>query len=150
MTRSITRADIVAEARKLLGVPFVHQGLDPALGIDCRGVLLSIARACDLSLTQVYRTNYSTKPDSKEFRAALQSELNEIAVADLQDGDVAFIHWPREKGPTHTAVCATGPYEPMLIHALSKDGVNGKVIEETRRRWQRYIVAAFRFPGVVD
>lgn len=147
---SIKRADIVREARALLGVPFAHQGLNPAIGIDCRGLLLCLARSFNIRLTQIYRTNYSTQPDSAEFRAALEAELGSIPIADLRDGDVAFIHWPREKGPTHTAVCATGPYEPMLIHALGDSRGNGKVIEDCKRRWERYITAAYRFPGVID
>ena len=145
----ITREAIVREARALKGVRFLHQGADPATGIDCRGLLLCVARALGHTLSQAYRSNYARRPDAAEFRAALSGELEEIPFDELREGDVVFIRWPREREATHAGIVCQGPHERMLIHARSNsNGFSGSVVEEPYKRWEKYVTAVFRFKGV--
>ena len=146
MSESVNRARIVEEARRLIGVRFRHQGFDPRTGIDCRGLLLCIARAIGQELTRPYRTNYPRKPDPAEFRSALEAELLEISEEEAGEGDVLLLHAPREEGATHVGVVAEGPYERMLIHATE---AKAGVVEEPLRRWRGRIRGAFRYRGLV-
>ena len=130
-----------------MGAPFRHQGTDPATGVDCRGLLLCVARSLDYSPAQAYRNNYARQPDSDELRAALETELEEIPIVEARDGDVLFIRLPREAKPTHVGIIAEGPYERMIIHAKGSDG-HGKVTEDPLKGWMKYVAAAYRFRGL--
>lgn len=145
----IIREDIVREARALIGVPFRHQGFDPATGIDCRGHLLCLAQSLGHTLLANYRNNYQRQPDSDEFRAPLTNELDPIELMDVRDGDVLFIRLPREEKPTHVGVIATGQYERMIIHAKATR-LGGEICEEPLRRWEAYVEGAFRFRQLVE
>jgi cell wall-associated NlpC family hydrolase len=160
---SIKREQIVIAARSFLGVKFLHQGIDPETGLDCRGLLLAVAQKLGHETRQVHRMNYKRKPDPVEFREALEGELERfwIRPADLPPtahcplptfsaGHVLHIFFPRQTPDqaTHAGIVAQGPYEPMLIHAFGTD-LGGSVIEEPLRRWEKYLAGAFRFPGVV-
>jgi cell wall-associated NlpC family hydrolase len=146
-TIEVTREDIIREALALVGVPFRHQGDDPEFGLDCRGVLLAIARRLNQTLTREYRKDYSTKPDPVEFRAALVNEFDEIAPDLVAHGDVVLIHVPREPGATHVGVVVPGLKETMLVHASEREGA---VVKEPLRRWQRHVRAGFLFRGLTS
>jgi len=144
----ITRDAIVAAARSFLGVPFRHQGVDPETGLDCRGLLIAVARKLGHEPRHEHRMNYKRHPDPAEFRAALESELEEIAVSDADDGDVVLVRALKQKPEeaTHAGILASGRYERMIIHATDSDR---QVLEEPYRPGHvRLAVAAFRFPGV--
>ena len=155
---NINGAAIVAAARSFVGIPFRHQGRDPETGLDCRGLLFAICAKLGHQPRHQHRDDYARDPDPKEFRAGLESELDLIwegPTSDLRPptsvfpGDVFLIRFPRAtpEEATHCGVLADGLYEPMLIHSFC-NGYAGAVIEEPLRRWQEYLVAAFRFPGV--
>ncbi|HET9423561.1 MAG TPA: transglycosylase SLT domain-containing protein [Nocardioides sp.] len=48
-----TGADVVAEARKYLGVPYVWGGTDPAKGLDCSGLVQLVYRNLGIELPRV-------------------------------------------------------------------------------------------------
>lgn len=143
----VTREDIIREANLLVGKPFRHQGDDPEFGVDCRGVLLVIARRLNQRLSREYRKDYSTRPDPVEFRQALDNEFDEIGIEELEPGDVALIQMPRQKGPTHVGVIVPGLNEVMLVHATEHEGA---VVKEPYRRLQRRTRAGFKFRGLAN
>lgn len=147
---NITRADIVREARALLGVPFRHQHSDPATGgVDCRGVLEWVAhRLTGRPLPAVH--SYHRQPSGREFYEKLRDEMDEILLAGAREGDVVMIKFPRDTEARHAGILAEGPYELMLIHAFEREAP-GCVREEPFRGWpSRCAVKAFRFRGVTD
>lgn len=142
----ITRDDIVAVARTLIGVPFRHQGSYPATGLDCRGVIEYVAFA--LWGRPIPQRDYQRKPDGAEFLEKMRAEMTEIDPAEARHGDAVLIHFPRDTEARHGGVLARGPYETMLIHAWESRG-EGEVREEPLRGWKlRNIDYAFRFPGI--
>ena len=144
---SITRQDIVREARSLLGVPFRHQGKSADTGVDCRGLLLVVGERLGRQLIGEYRDNYARDPDPVEFRQALETEFELLpSIVDAKPGDVFLIRFPRQtpEQATHAGILAEGPFEPMLIHASGTD-YEGWVQEEPLRRWEPFLVDAFRF-----
>ncbi len=142
----ITRDDVVAVARTLIGVPFRHQGSYPETGLDCRGVIEYIAFV--LWARPIPPRSYQRKPDGVEFLEKMRAEMVEIDPAEASHGDAVLIHFPRDTEARHGGVLADGPYEPMLIHAWESRG-EGEVREEPLRGWKlRNIDYAFRFPGI--
>jgi hypothetical protein len=83
----ITREQIVAAARSLIGVPFRWQSNDPAFGLDCRGFVrcvldrLDYARGVDL-------TSYSHgAKDTRQLLDYLGGIMDEVEPAESMPGD---------------------------------------------------------------
>lgn len=143
----LTRADVQAAARLLLGVPFKHQGSNPDTGLDCRGVIEFLGFT--LWGRRIPLRDYQRRPSGAEFLEKMRAELQEIPKEEARPGDAVLIHFPRDDEARHGGVLAEGPYELMLIHAWENKGA-GEVREEPLRGWKlRNIDYAFRLP-VVD
>jgi cell wall-associated NlpC family hydrolase len=141
--------DVVQAARELLGIPWEHQGLDPAFGLDCRGVLLTVAKMCGY-VPREYSKTYRRRSPAEELRAALDDEMNEIPLEELRAADAVLIKFPRDDAARHVGILANGRYEQTIIHGYEPRQGGGRVIEEPYRRWSTYAVAGFRWKGIVD
>ncbi len=144
----LTREMIVAEARTMLGAPFRHQGNDPATGLDCRGLLVALARRFGHEPAP-HPIHYKRRPKAAELLAYLRAEplIEEIEVAELRASDIALLCHEGEQEATHVGLIADGPYEVMLIHAYGTLG-KGSVIEEPYRAWRERTRHAFQFTEV--
>jgi cell wall-associated NlpC family hydrolase len=148
--RSVTREEIIRAARSLLGTPFLHQGKLKETGFDCRGYLIAILHEFGIEPRHQHRDDYPRHPDPKEFRAALESELDLVPVADLKRADVVLLRElnQTDEEATHCGVIDEGPYGRLLLHTTWR---HERCVEEPYRdAYQRLTVAAFRFPGVID
>lgn len=148
-TVQVTRERIVSEARALLGVPWLHQGRAKEFGIDCLGMLISIARSLGHEPQNDF-TNYRRRSPGTALKAGLEREMDVIALDELKDGDVVLIWFPRDEEPRHVGVIATGLYERMIIHCFEPKQGGGRVAEEPFRRWQPYVVGCYRWKGIAD
>lgn len=144
----IRREDIIREARTLLGVPYRHQGRDPAIGIDCVGEVLVVAHRLGYA-TNFHFTAYERDPDPELFVGLMREHLEEIAITDLRPADVPCVRFPRRKEPQHVGILVPGTFELMMIHSLHNKTIN-RVVEEPYRKWQEHTMHAFRFRGVID
>lgn len=143
----LTRADVVAAARLLVGVPFRHQGSYPDTGLDCRGVIEFLGLT--LWARPIPAREYQRKPSGVEFLEKMRAELEEIDPKTAVSGDAVLIRFPKDEEARHGGVLAAGPYETMLIHAWENRG-EGEVREEPLRGWKlRNIAHAFKYP-VID
>lgn len=141
------RADIVAEARKLVGAPWVHQGRDPIAGIDCLGVLMHICKKFNIEVED--NTTYSREPDGITIVNELRKYMDEVPVESAKEGDVLVFRMPAEVYPRHVGILTKGQQEYMLVHSIAgKSG--GHTVEETLRRWVRVRTHAFQFRQVED
>lgn len=52
---TITGAQIIADARRYLGVPYLYGGTNPAIGLDCSGLIYVVCH--DLGITSCPRTS---------------------------------------------------------------------------------------------
>jgi cell wall-associated NlpC family hydrolase len=145
----VTSTDVIAAARSFEGVPWEHQGLDPEFGIDCRGLLLCVGRALGYE-PKTYPVTYRRRSPAEELRAALEEEMNQIALEDLREADVVLIKFPRDDAARHVGIIAQGRYERTIIHSYEPKQGGGRVIEEPFRRWDPYVRACFRWKGIVD
>jgi cell wall-associated NlpC family hydrolase len=148
---SISPQQVVDCARSYVGTPFVDKGRSKGRGTDCVGLPLMVAGdlgVCDtagLPLTGQTYTAYSSQPVTNIVLDLCNKHLVRIPLPDKQPGDVLVMKVPH--APCHVGIYAgkVGGL-PTLIHAYSGAG---KCVEHNIDvRWDRRIVAAFRFPGV--
>lgn len=144
-TERVTPDMIVAAARACVGAPFVHQGSDPLLGMDCRGLIEWVCYV--LYARPIPPRNYQRRPSGAEFYEAMRAELVEIPLDEMRHGDAVMIRLPKDDEARHGGIICDGRWERMLVHAWDNARGEGRVIEEPLRGWkQRNITAAFRFP----
>lgn len=80
---------MLAEARKLIGVPWVHMGRTEH-GVDCVGVLLISAWRCNIDVPDV--RGYGRAPDGFTLSHTLQRHSRQLFPVDgiwpFEDGDM--------------------------------------------------------------
>jgi lipoprotein Spr len=135
----MTGADIVAQARKALGVPFRHQGRSPRQGLDCVGLVLWSFH--ELGLTTFDHVHYAPLPaDTASMDAALAAHLTPVPLQQVSPGDV--LRFEVAGLQLHLGLAT----EHGVIHAAQ---VYGAVVEHRMdSKWQRRLIQAWRVPGM--
>ncbi len=148
-----TRAEIVAEARTWLGVPFAHQGRTRA-GTDCGGLVGAVAVGAGIIPPSWWADEfdplhggYARTPSHGTLQRICDSFMRPIDPEAIQPGDVVLMRFRTE--PQHMGIL--GDYLHggglSLIHALSSCG---RVAEHRLAlEWRRRIVGAYSMPGVI-
>lgn len=90
-TGSATGADILAEAQKYLGIPYVYGGASPS-GFDCSGFVYYV-------LNQLGYSSYRTPAD--QYKQGTYVEKS-----DLQVGDIVFFAGTYASGISHVGIYA--------------------------------------------
>ncbi|MRG98876.1 hypothetical protein GIY21_01055 [Xanthomonas sontii] len=120
--------EAIAAARRLLKVPWLHQGRNPRVGIDCVGLLV-LAYALDYD-----HTSYSTHPHAGQLEEHLERALGThrleqpaVSADRLQLGDVLAMTSPGGRTARHVALVADYVHGgPSIIHT---DSALGCVVE---------------------
>jgi hypothetical protein len=115
-----TTADVIAEARKYLGVRWVHQGR-AAVGIDCAGLLIRVHQGLGLPVAD--RKGYRRSSDSIEFLEHIRQQTS----AGLEPVPGAIGMFAESTFACHTGIFSEKHGVLHLIHAKMSAG---KVIEE--------------------
>lgn len=137
LTKLGPRLDVAA--RRYLGVPFLHQGRNPAIGIDCVGLLVLAARDCGLNdLAAHDLTSYARNPAKGELERRLRAALS--PVSEPIPGDVVSISY---HGQTrHVAIVGERNGRLTLIHTASNVG---RVVEHgLTDQWRSRITGIYR------
>lgn len=140
------RLDIAARAYLAWGgrpVPFLHQGRNPDVGIDCIGLLILAARDCGHDLT-AYAADYPRHPHHGLLQKHMAVAFG-LPVRELSPGCVVTIDY---KGATrHVAIVGEHRDGLSLIHTASnvKHGKElGKVVEHRiDRAWRNRITGIY-------
>lgn len=140
-------ADRLAVARSFLGVPFLHQGRNPEVGVDCVG--LGVLYLRELGIDVRDRTAYDRNPDG-----TLRAELTRVMGAPIAEGpgcweharpgDVLSIRFANlSRVPErHVAIASELYGQPAMIHA---DSSQKRVVEHPMdARWQRRVIGVWR------
>lgn len=143
----MTREDIQREARQLIGAEWVHQGRDPATGIDCIGVVSWVAERLGVPFDD--RTDYDREPDGMLLVDEFRERMIEIKKEEAREGDILILRTAGTRLPHHVAILAKGDMEFMLIHSIQM-AASRKTVEEPYRRWVNFVTHAFRFHGLED
>lgn len=145
--KSLTRDNIVEEARYWLDVPFKHQGRNER-GIDCAGLIIEVAKAFDVVHQDFNEANYPRRsPHSKAFIQYFDKHLSKKMNNQIKPGDVAVLKEP--VFPCHCGIIGIRNGELTLIHSHAP---RKKVVEEFffQSNWDKLHVATFEFPGVKE
>jgi cell wall-associated NlpC family hydrolase len=132
--------DVIAEARKYLGVRWSHQGRD-RLGIDCAGLILRVGN--DLGLIDYTPPIYHRRTAGLEFLSHFSNNgLVEIGYPNRQHGDILLF----EDGsfPCHCGLLVIEDGVEYLLHAHAPK----KMVVEERitLTWINKLTNIFRFP----
>lgn len=136
------RLDVVEEARRWLGTPYLHQASVKGAGCDCLGLLRGVWRVVEGREPEVppYAPDWDeVAREDVLFRAARQ-HLVERFSGDPQAGDVLLFRMRHGAVAKHLGI-VSGPQS--FIHAYSGHGV---VESPLSVPWRRRVVATFHFP----
>jgi cell wall-associated NlpC family hydrolase len=137
------RDDIVAAARNLYGVKWLHQGRNPKFGIDCVGLIALVGYELGL-ITGEETTNYNRRSHGMAFVEAFKEHMDQKSVRKAEPGDVLIF---RDKAfPCHCGIMTTHHGVPAFVHAHAPQR---KVVETIiDDEWQRKIIGCFQFRDV--
>lgn len=138
-SRAVTASDVVAEARRLVGTLYRHQGRSE-FGIDCIGVPIVIGQRLNLLPDSFLRANYGKLP-----KAELIEKTKDYCTRldAIEPGALLLIRWPGEQNPGH-AVIFTGE---TIVHAWDQ---HDRVVEHGYRgAWVKLTHSMWRLPGVI-
>lgn len=144
----ITADDIIAEARKLIGTRFVHQGRDPRLGFDCVGALVCVADA--LGVAHSDDKTYALRPNRRGVmrRIMIDSGCVQRESIDLdRHGDILTFWYAARGVEYHAGFLATDRGRPTVVHALPGKGMVEHGINDF---WRDRLVGQFRPPGITE
>lgn len=149
---SVTRADVVAEAREWVGTTrFEHQHSHKGNACDCIGLARGVYRELGLmpspdKLARVaHLRGYSASPDGVSFKAFCDEMLEPLPIDSILPGHFILMKYTQD--PQHSAIVADYRHGGLsMIHALPRMGVCEHRLNET---WRARIVAAYAFPGVM-
>jgi cell wall-associated NlpC family hydrolase len=136
----MTGEDIVNEARKHLKTPFRHQGRLSGLALDCAGLVVTVAKNCDIDIIDTQ--GYGRSPNGAlEATIAAQVCVEQVAIADRQPGDILTMRFAKEM--QHVAICAGD----TVIHSYEAVGM---VCEHSLdEMWIKRIVSVYRFKALM-
>lgn len=132
----MTADDLIAAARACEHTPFVHQGRQPGVGLDCAG-LLKVA-LCAIGRAPLDRTDYGRIPHGGELEAMLDAQplLVRVPINEMRAADILLMRFKAD--PQHLALLAG----ETIIHAYEDAG---KVVEHRLdTRWRARIVRVYR------
>lgn len=130
-------------ARKYVGTPFLHQGRDPSVGVDCVGLASVLLRECGLTeLASHDLTNYAKNPNGGELERRMQAAFGP-PVKDLAPGCLVTIDFYGQS--RHVGIVGEHNGRLTLIHAYGRPP---RVIEHgIDDAWRRRITGIYRVGG---
>ena len=142
----IPRQDVVDEARRWIGTPYLHQASVIGAGTDCLGLLRGVWRTLLRTEPQdvpPYTRDWSEPSGREEMLAAARRWLYEKPLAAAAAGDVIVFRMRDGFVAKHVGIVADIGACPTFIHAYTGHGVVESALSDP---WARRIVARFAFP----
>jgi cell wall-associated NlpC family hydrolase len=117
----LTTAEVIAEARKLIGTPWVHQHSGPD-AVDCGGFLRLLHRVSGRGEIEVQP--YGRAPDGT-LLDILGRYADRVPRHEAQPGDIAVFDFGL--GPQHVGLI--GDYKGGRLSLIHADMIRGRVVE---------------------
>lgn len=139
---SVSRERIIAEARSWIGTPYRHQASIRGVGCDCLGLLRGVWREVygrEPELPPAYSADWAEARKEETLAGGARRHLAEIALEDVQPGDVLLFRWRAHLPAKHCAILVTAD---RMVHAH-----DGAAVAEVyfASWWRRRLAYAFRF-----
>jgi cell wall-associated NlpC family hydrolase len=144
MTRTVTREDVVAEARSWIGTRWIHQGRNRH-GVDCIGLVVVVRRELGLGGYDV--AGYPREPDGTFLAHFFNAGGVRVGILKAQPADLLLFKDARS--PCHVGIITARNDDTLrMTHAAAS---RRKVVEElVIHEWQRKWVAAIQMPELAD
>ena len=144
MSQSLTRAAVIAEARRWIGTPYRHQASVRNHGCDCLGLVRGVWRGCighEPEQPDAYTPDWAEATGHEALAAAALRHMVPVAIDAFTGGDVLLFRWRDGCVAKHIAIATD---DGTMIHA--HDGAS--VCEVALAPWwRRRLAFAFSFPG---
>ena len=141
---------VVAEARRWIGTPYLHQASVKGAGTDCLGLLRGLWRSIhgkEPEAVPPYTEDWA-EPDRREILLeAARRWLVERPLANEAPGDVLLFRMRSGGIAKHLGIQSEIGAEARFIHSYSGQGV---VESPLSQPWRRRIAARFAFPEGAD
>jgi len=135
----------VAEARKWLDTPYMHQGRCLGHGGDCPAPILGAAHALGLSTFEFI--NYGRQPNARTLEKIMDDNMDRIPIEDAKPGDVYVMSFPDLIAPAGHNMHVAMLTDKGILHAYAKAG---KCVEHRLDdTWRNCIRRAYRYRGVI-
>ncbi|MDB5630590.1 MAG: putative phage cell wall peptidase NlpC/P60 [Tardiphaga sp.] len=146
MPHLLTRAAVIAEARRWIGTPYRHQASVRGHGCDCLGLVRGVWRGCigpEPEAPPPYAPDWAEATGDETLAAAALRHMAAVAPDAISGGDVLLFRWRAGCVAKHIAIATD---DGTMIHA--HDGAS--VCEVALAPWwRRRLAFAFSFPGVI-
>ena len=116
----------LAEARRWIGTPYVHQASAIGAGTDCLGLLRGVWRAlygAEPQRAPDYRADWAELEGGEQLRAALDRWLIARDPVAALPGDVLLWRMRRAGPAKHAAIVSRSAPDLRVIHAYSGHAV---------------------------
>ena len=141
----LTRAAIIAEARKWIGVPYRHQGRGK-FGIDCVGLLIEVAKGVGHPVRAP--SAYSSLPQGHQLLNPCDEQLWKPTRQTIAPGDLGVFWGVSPREPQHFGFIAAHGNQLTMIHSFSKFG--SVVEQEINRLWYTKFHCLYTLPGTEE
>ena len=136
----------VAEAKRWIGTPYVHQAAMQGAGTDCLGLLRGVWRAlygAEPETIPAYTQDWSEPSNTEELWQAARRWLVEVPRRDVKVGDVLLFRMRAGSVAKHLGIVSAAGLEASFIHAYTGHGVTQSPLSAP---WLRRVAAIFEFP----
>jgi NlpC/P60 family putative phage cell wall peptidase len=140
------RPEVVGEARRWIGTPYLHQGSLLDVGTDCLGLLRGVWRTVmgrEPQSVPAYTMDWSEACGAEEMLAAACRWLVEKPVNEADLGDVIVFRMRQGFVAKHVGIVSSTGARAAFIHAYTGHGV---VESALTAPWARRIAGRFAFP----
>ena len=144
MNARFTRAAVVAEARRWIGTPYLHQASLRGIGCDCLGLVRGVWRQLvgdEPEAPGAYSPDWAEAGQAERLLGAAARHLILLEAGAAGPGDVVLFRWRSGLPAKHAAILGGAA---TMIHAH-----DGAAVCEVAFApwWQRHAAHAFSFPG---
>lgn len=146
---STLREAFLEEVEGLLGTPYVHQGRNPALGVDCAGlVIVALSRRgwTPVRRETVELLDYRRIPEGTMLRDYVLQECDPVPRDEAIPGDLALFAFGPD--PQHLAILVPTPkglQGEYIIHAVNRRGVTK---HRFATEWKRDVIGFYRIRNI--
>lgn len=142
----VTRAAVVAEARRWIGTPYRHQASLIHVGCDCLGLVRGVWRALigpEPEDAPPYSPDWAEARGEETLARAARRHFAAVETNAFRAGDVLLFRFRDFAPAKHLGIATSASH---MVHAHG----GACVAEAPIGLWRRKIVGAFAFPGVDD